>query len=92
MVFYAIAAAMIAVALAALLLPLVRQGRRSGRSRGVFVLTLAIALVLPLATGWLYLKIGTPVAINGVAPQAGMPLTMQQAVARTARASGGKTR
>ncbi|MFC5526127.1 tetratricopeptide repeat protein [Rhodanobacter ginsengisoli] len=82
MLFYAIAAAMIAVALAALLLPLVRQGRRSGRSRGVFVLTLAIALVLPLATGWLYLKIGTPVAINGVAPQAGMPLTMQQAVAQ----------
>lgn len=82
MVFYAIAAAMIAVALAALLLPLVLQGRRSGRSRGVFALTLAIALVLPLTTGWLYLKIGTPVAINGVAPQAGMTLTMQQAVSR----------
>lgn len=82
MVFYAIAAAMIAVALAVLLLPLVRQGRRSGRSRGVFVLTLAIALVLPLAAGWLYLEVGTPVAINGVAAQAGMPLTMQQAVSQ----------
>lgn len=82
MVFYAIAAAMIAVALAALLLPLVLQGRRTGRSRGVFVLTLAIALVLPLATGWLYLKIGTPVAINGVTSQGGMPLTMEQAVSQ----------
>lgn len=82
MVFYAIAAAMIAVALAVLLLPLVRQGRRSGRSRGVFVLTLAIALVLPLAAGWLYLEVGTPVAINGVAAQAGMPLTMQQAISQ----------
>jgi cytochrome c-type biogenesis protein CcmH len=81
MVFYAIAAAMIAVALAALLLPLVLQGRRTGRSRGVFVLVLAIALVLPLAAGWLYLEIGTPVAINGVAPQA-IPLTMQQAVSQ----------
>jgi cytochrome c-type biogenesis protein CcmH len=82
MVFYAIAAAMIAVALAALLLPLVLQGRRSGRSRGVFVLTLAIALVLPLATGWLYLKIGTPVALNGVTSMAGKSLTMEQAVSQ----------
>lgn len=82
MVFYAIAAAMIAVALAALLLPLVLQGRRTGRSRGVFMLALAIALVLPLTTGWLYLKIGTPVAINGVTSQGGMPLTMEQAVSQ----------
>ncbi|MFC5579984.1 tetratricopeptide repeat protein [Rhodanobacter terrae] len=82
MAFYAIAAAMIAVALAAVLLPLVRHGRRSGRPRGVFVLTLAIALVLPLAAGWLYLEVGTPVAINGVAAQTGMPLTMQQAISQ----------
>ncbi|MFA6231934.1 MAG: hypothetical protein WC617_17460 [Rhodanobacter sp.] len=81
-VFYAIAAAMIAVALAALLLPLVIQGRRSNRSRGVFALILAIAVVLPLATGWLYLKIGTPAALNGVTAQAAMPLSMQQAVSQ----------
>lgn len=80
--FYAIAAAMIAVALAALLLPLVRQGRRSGRPRSMFVLALAIALVLPLTAGWLYLKIGTPMALNGVNTQVGMPLSMQQAVSQ----------
>lgn len=81
-VFYAIAAAMIAVALAALLLPLVIQGRRSNRSRGVFALILAIAVLLPLATGWLYLKIGTPAALNGVTAQEAMPLSMEQAVSQ----------
>ncbi len=80
--FYASAAAMVAVALAALLLPLIRQGRRNGRSRGVFVLALAIAFVLPLTAGLLYLRIGTPAALNGVALQGNMPLTMEQAVAQ----------
>ncbi len=82
MVFYAMAAAMVAVALAALLLPLIRQGRRDGRSRGVFVLALTIAFVLPLAAGLLYLRIGTPAALDGVALQGSMPLTMEQAVAQ----------
>ncbi|MDE1895314.1 MAG: hypothetical protein KGJ96_10395 [Xanthomonadaceae bacterium] len=82
MAFYAIAAAMIAVALAAVLLPLVLQGRRGNRSRGVFVLALAIAFVLPLATGWLYLKVGTPAALNGVTAQPAMPLNLQQAVSQ----------
>lgn len=81
-VFYLIAAAMIAVALAAVLLPLILQGRRSHRSRGVFALILAIALVLPLATGWLYLRIGTPAALNGVTAQAAMPLSMQEALSQ----------
>jgi cytochrome c-type biogenesis protein CcmH len=71
---------MIAVALAALLLPLVRQGRRSGRSRGVFALTLAISFVLPLAASGLYLLVGTPAALNGVSAEAAQPLTMQQAL------------
>jgi cytochrome c-type biogenesis protein CcmH len=79
--FFLVAAVMIAVALAALLLPLVRQGRRSGRSRGVFVLTLAIAFVLPLSAASLYLLIGTPAALNGVSAEAAQPLTMQQALA-----------
>jgi cytochrome c-type biogenesis protein CcmH len=79
-VFFIAAAVMIAVALAALLLPLVRQGRRSGRSRGVFALTLAIAFVLPLAAGGLYLLVGAPASLNGVSAEATQPLTMQQAL------------
>ena len=71
---------MIAVALAALLLPLVRQGRESGRSRGVFALTLAIAFALPLSAAALYLLVGTPAALNGVSAEATPPLTMQQAL------------
>ena len=57
---------MIVVALVLLLLPLLRRGRELGRPRGVFVLALLIALVLPLAAGGLYLTVGTPVALNGV--------------------------
>ncbi|MDE2157233.1 MAG: hypothetical protein KGJ32_15315 [Xanthomonadaceae bacterium] len=79
-VFYVAAAAMIAVALAALLLPLIREGRRSGRPRSAFVLILVIALALPLATASLYLLVGTPVALDGVGHQVGKSLTMQEAV------------
>lgn len=78
--FYMIAAVMIAVALALLLLPMVRQGRRDGSSRGVFALVLAIAFALPLATLGLYLLVGTPRALNGVTAEAQPPLTMQQAI------------
>lgn len=78
--FFVIAAAMVAVALAALLLPLVRQGRQSGRSRGVFALTLAIAFVLPLTAGALYLLVGTPTALNGVVAGSEQPLTLSQAI------------
>lgn len=79
-VFFIAAAVMIAVALAALLLPLVRQGRKSGRSRSVFVLTLAVAFVLPLATGALYLLVGTPAALDGVSAEPRAPISMQQAL------------
>ena len=78
--FLIAAAVMVAVALAVLLLPLVRQGRKSGRSRGVFALTLAIALVVPLGTGALYLLVGTPAALNGVSAQAAAPASLQQAL------------
>ncbi|MFC5435391.1 tetratricopeptide repeat protein [Rhodanobacter umsongensis] len=80
-VFLIAAAAMVAVALAVLLLPLVRQGRKSGRSRGVFAVALLIALVLPLGTGALYLLVGTPAALNGVTAEATAPISMQQALA-----------
>jgi cytochrome c-type biogenesis protein CcmH len=78
--FFIAAAAMVAVALAVLLLPLVRQGRKSGRPRGVFAVTLLIALVLPLGTGALYLLVGTPAALNGVTAEAAAPISMQQAL------------
>jgi cytochrome c-type biogenesis protein CcmH len=78
--FLLAAAAMIAVALTALLLPLMRQGRRFGRSRGVFALTLAIAFLLPLSAAGLYWLVGTPAALNGVSAEATPPLTMEQAL------------
>ncbi|MEO8777464.1 MAG: tetratricopeptide repeat protein [Rhodanobacter sp.] len=80
-VFIVVAALMVALALAALLVPLIRQGRRSGHSRGVFVLALAIALVLPLGAGALYLMIGTPAALDGVSAQASVPINLPQAIA-----------
>ncbi|MHB1271593.1 MAG: tetratricopeptide repeat protein [Rhodanobacter sp.] len=79
--FYVAAAVMITVALVALLLPLIREGRRSGHPRSAFALILIIALVLPLTTAGLYMLVGTPVALNGVIHQAGKSLTMQEAVA-----------
>lgn len=79
LVFFLIAAVMIAVALVLLLLPLVRHGRQQGRPRGVFALALIIAFLLPLAAVGLYLSIGTPVALNGV-PRAEQGMSIGQAV------------
>lgn len=80
--FIVVAALMVALALAALLVPLVREGRRSGHTRGVFVLCLSIALLLPLGAGVLYLKVGTPAALNGVSAQAQTPISLPQAIAQ----------
>jgi cytochrome c-type biogenesis protein CcmH len=77
--FLLIAAAMIVAALALLLVPLLRHGRRQGRSRSVFVLALAIAFALPLAVVGLYLEVGTPVTLEGV--PATQPMDVDQAVA-----------
>ena len=78
--FYLIAAVMIAAALALLLWPLVRHGRRQGRSAGIFALALVVAFALPLAAGGLYLLVGTPVALDGV-PAAQPAMDIDQAVA-----------
>lgn len=78
--FYLVAAAMIAAALALLLWPLVRHGRRQGRSLGVFLLALGIAFALPLAAGALYLLVGTPVTLDGI-PAAEPALSVDQAMA-----------
>lgn len=77
--FFIAAAVMVAVALAVLLVPLLRHGRRSGRPRSVFALALLIAFILPVTAGALYLLIGTPAALN---PQAEtrQPLTLQDAL------------
>ena len=80
--FIVVAALMVALALAVLLVPLVREGRRSGRARSVFVLSLCIALLLPLGAGVLYLKVGTPAALNGVSAQAQTPISLPQAIAQ----------
>lgn len=61
---------MIAATLLLLLWPLMRHGRTQGRSRGVFALALGIAFVLPLAAAGLYLTVGTPRALDGIAKQA----------------------
>lgn len=68
--FYIIAAIMIAASLLLLLWPLMRHGRAQGRPRGIFVLALGIAFVVPLAAAGLYLTVGTPQALDGVAKQA----------------------
>lgn len=72
---------MIAVALTLLLWPLLQQGRQAGRSRRVFGLALTLAFVLPLAAAGLYLRVGTPIALNGTASQADLgQLTLPQAI------------
>lgn len=77
--FYAIATAMVVVALALILVPMIRLARGEGRSGRIFVLALVITLLLPVAAVGLYLVVGTPVALNGVPRQA--PLNIDQAVA-----------
>lgn len=79
-VFYIAAAVMIAVALALLLLPLLRHGRQSGRPRSVFLLMLFIALVVPVGVALLYLKIGMPSTLGGVQTQAQTSMDINKAL------------
>ena len=78
--FYLAAAVMIAVALALLLLPLLRHGRQTGRPRGLFALMLCIALALPLIAAGLYVRLGTPVTLNGVQTQADTAMDIDKAL------------
>lgn len=77
-VFVLLAAVMVAAALALLLFPLLRR-RHEGPSRGVFLVALIVALILPIGTGGLYLLVGTPAALNGVA-KAAPQIDIQQAI------------
>lgn len=71
---------MMAVALALLLLPLLRHGRRSGNPRSVFVLMLLIALAVPIGAALMYLKIGTPSTLDGVQTQAQTGMDVDKAL------------
>ena len=66
--FYLAAGVMLALALALILVPLVRHGRRQGRSRSVFALVVTLALLTPLASAGIYLLVGTPSTLGGVEP------------------------
>ena len=62
--FLVIAAIMVVVALACVLVPLLRSARREGRPRAPFILALVLALVTPPLVLGLYLAIGTPQALQ----------------------------
>lgn len=65
--FFLIAALMLCVALALLLVPLLKAARRQGgHARGTFALALGMAFALPLVAVGLYMAIGTPAALQGV--------------------------
>lgn len=78
--FYLCAAIMLAVALALVLVPLIRRGRREGRPVGVFALALGLAFVIPVATAGLYMLVGTPQTLDGVA-KAEPPPSIDEAMA-----------
>jgi len=60
---------MVLVAIAVVVVPLLRRGRQQQRPRNVFVLALLFIVAVPLLTLGLYLKIGTPATLDGVALQ-----------------------
>ncbi|HKZ12018.1 MAG TPA: tetratricopeptide repeat protein [Rhodanobacteraceae bacterium] len=62
--FLVIAAIMVVVALACVLVPMLRSARRQGRPRGPFVLALILALVTPPVVLGAYLAVGTPQALQ----------------------------
>jgi len=62
--FLVIAAIMVVVALACVLIPMLRSARREGRPRGPFVLALILALVTPPVVLGAYLAVGTPQALQ----------------------------
>ena len=78
--FLAACAALIALGLAFVLIPLVRASRGLSQRRGLYVLALGLAFVLPLATLGLYRLLGTPAALVPGAEVA-RDLTPQQAIA-----------
>ncbi len=80
--FYIAAILMIVAALALILLPLVRSGRKHGRPRGIFGLSLVLALLLPLSAIGIYALVGNPAAIDARTHQAPPGMTLDTAVAK----------
>jgi len=62
--FLVIAAIMVVVALACVLVPMLRSARRNGRPRTPFVLALVLALATPPLVLGAYLEVGTPQALQ----------------------------
>ena len=60
---------MVLIAIGVVVVPLLRRGRKLGGPRSVFVLALLVIVAVPLITLGLYLKIGTPATLDGVATQ-----------------------
>jgi cytochrome c-type biogenesis protein CcmH len=76
--FLLIAAVMVVVALACVLVPMLRTARREGRPRAPFVLALVLALLTPPLVLGMYLAIGTPQALHA------LPSTGPAALAKAA--------
>lgn len=71
---------MLALALALVLWPLLRNTGRNSSRRGVLVLGVLLALGLPLGSAGLYKLVGDPAALDPAAAQ--QPLTIDQAIAK----------
>lgn len=79
--FILIALLMTLAALALVVVPMLRSGRRHGRPRHVLFLSIAILFVLPLSALGLYLHVGAPAALNPSALEP-RPATPQQMIAQ----------
>lgn len=66
--FLFIAAVMVVVALACVLVPMLRSARREGRPRAPFWLAIALVLLMPPAVLGAYLTLGTPAALQPPPP------------------------
>jgi cytochrome c-type biogenesis protein CcmH len=75
--FLIIAAVMVVVALACVLIPMLRSARREGKPRSPFWLALVLALATPPAVLGLYLVLGTPQALQP--PPADTPADLAKA-------------
>ena len=71
---------MVALALALVLWPLLRQAGRQTRRRGLIALAVLFVLGLPLASAGLYEMVGNPAALNPAAAE--QPLTLDQAITK----------
>ena len=71
---------LLALALAIVLWPLLRQAARQDRRRGLYALSVLLALGIPLASAGLYRLVGDPAALEPGAAQ--QPLTIDQAIAK----------